>query len=144
MNLYHQSHTADGLSQQASLQYLVDRLSCPYLTSARDNKIQLVNTISKELNVSYNEAVEVVISYVLSAVITHARNSRVCISAEKFADLIILYVEDNSSFNSYAVACSLERSKALAQTIGGHLEMEGKGRKVTTITFSFPVFSNVA
>ncbi|HVZ55431.1 MAG TPA: hypothetical protein VG870_02125 [Chitinophagaceae bacterium] len=144
MNYSNLTNAFDQTPQSEPLNQLVSRLSAPYFSTAVHNRTKLVNAISSDIQVVPHEGIKAIISHLLSTVITQARDSFITITAERFGDLISLEVQDNSSFNSYAVACRVEQYKGLAQTLGGDLGINGYGKKITTVTFSFPYFSSAA
>ncbi|HEU4575864.1 MAG TPA: hypothetical protein VFS36_12740 [Chitinophagaceae bacterium] len=127
-----------------SLQQLVSRLALPFYSTAIHNRTRLVNVIAPGIMIVPHEGVTAIISHLLSTVITQARDSYITITAEQFGDVVTLEVQDNSSYNSYAVACRVEQYRGLAQTLGGNLGINGCGKKVTTVTFSFPFITTAA
>ncbi|MDP4263255.1 MAG: hypothetical protein Q8941_12075 [Bacteroidota bacterium] len=123
------------------LQKVVDRLVKTFLPMATRNNSLIVNDVSPKLCVSMDEnAVIPVISGLLQSVINNARESCIRISAKEMdGKMVVVSVKDSNSYNTYAVACSLQDVVPLAQKIGGNLDITSEKQKITTIAFRFPL-----
>jgi hypothetical protein len=133
--------TALNGSSKPPLQNLIDKLTKSLLPLAVRNHSFIVNDVSPGLTINGEEnAVISVLDGLLRSVINNARESCIRISAqEMYGKMIIVSVKDSNSFNTYAVACSLQDVVPLAERIGGRLDISSKTGKITTIAFRFPI-----
>lgn len=140
MKTSEQTHSFNNPAK-AVLQNLINRIIKNLLPVAVRNNSLIVNDISPELNIIGDEnAVEPVIYGLLRSVIYNAKESCIRISAkEMYGKTVVVSVKDSNSFNTYAVACSLQNLIPLAQKIGGALDISCYRQKVTTIAFRFPI-----
>ena len=79
-----------------------------------------------------------VIQELLSTIINNSRKGRIHIRAERFRDIIILEIEDQSNYNGYALDYSIRSIEPLARSVGGSISIKGQQQLETTISFSFP------
>ena len=123
------------------LEHMVDNLIKPLVPLAVRNNSFIVNDIPSHLMIAIDEtAVAPVIDGLLRSVINNARESCIRISAHLlYGKMIVVSVKDSNSFNTYAVACSLQDVVPLAQKIGGRIDIMSQRRKITTIAFRFPI-----
>ncbi len=128
-------------SSGTGLQNLVDRLISTLSPVAVRNNSSIVNDIPSKLNIGSEEHTVIsVINGLLRSVINNARESCIHISAkEMYGKIVTVSVKDSNSFNTYAIACSLQDIVPLAEKIGGHLDITSERKKVTTIAFRFPI-----
>jgi hypothetical protein len=132
--------TGDSSSKQ-SLHKLVDEVINVSFPLPAQSKSHVVNNVPSNLYVNSNEAIVAsVINGLLDAVITNATDGEIYVSAkELFGNTVKVYVKDNNCYNTYAVACGLQRMVPLAEQIGGYLNIINQRQKITTIEFSFPL-----
>jgi hypothetical protein len=98
-----------------------------------------MNEISSNLYLAISETrVTPVIKEVLATVLANARKGRIHIRADRFRDIIILEILDQSNYNGYALENSIHSIEPLARTIGGYISIKGNHQLETTVTFSFP------
>ena len=123
-----------------ALQNLIDRLIAPLVPIAARNNSFIVNDVPSFLKFGHDEkGVASVIDGILRSVIHNARESCIRVSAQLlYGKMIVVSVKDSNSFNTYAVACSLQDVLPLAQKLGGGLDIMNQRQKVTTIAFRFP------
>ena len=128
-------------STKPMLQNAVDRLIKSLGPVAIRNRSSFVNDIPANLEIGNDENnVISVISGLLRSVINNARESSIRISAkEMYGKMVTVSVKDSNSFNTYAVACSLQDVVPLAEKMGGRLDIISEKQKVTTIAFNFPI-----
>ena len=126
---------------KTALQNLVDRLIKTLLPVAVRNNSSIVNEIPSKLSIGGDEnRVASVINGLLRSVINNARESCIHISAkEMYGKMVMLCVKDSNSYDTYAMACSLQDVVPLAQRIGGRLDITNPQQNVTTIAFRFPI-----
>jgi hypothetical protein len=79
-----------------------------------------------------------VVQELLATIINNSRKGRIHIRADRFRDIIILEVEDQSNYNGYALDYSIRSIEPLARSIGGTISIKGQHQLETTISFSFP------
>jgi len=126
---------------KGGLQNLIQHLAQPLLPLAVRNNSFLVNDVAPHLGLYGDKnAVSRVIDGILRSVINNARESCIRISArELYSNMIEILVKDSNSFNTYAVACSLQDIVPLAQQAGGQLDIMNQRQRITTIVFRFPI-----
>ena len=105
------------------------------------SKSPVVNNVPANLYVNTNEdVVASVLNGLLNTVITNASNGEIYVSArEFFGNTVKVSVKDSNCYNTYAVACGLQKMVPLAERIGGNLNIINQRQKITTIEFSFPI-----
>ncbi|HET6996439.1 MAG TPA: hypothetical protein VFI06_15700 [Chitinophagaceae bacterium] len=126
---------------KGGLQNLIQQLAQPLLPLAVRNNSFLVNDIAPHLGVRGDRnTVAAVIDGILRSVINNTRESCIRIFAQElYGNLMEISVKDSNSFNTYAVACSLQDTVPLAQQIGGQLDIMNQRQRITTIVFRFPI-----
>jgi hypothetical protein len=135
-----QTSFAHPTTPGTSLRSLIDHLLRHSLSDLlRSSDSSVMNEIPAELYLTIGEnKVAPVVSELLISVLNNARKGRIHIRADRFRDIIILEIEDQSNYNGYALEYSIRHIEPLARVIGGYLTIKGKQQLVTTITFSFP------
>jgi hypothetical protein len=124
-----------------SLQQLVNRLVSSSKEMALLNKVVVVNEVPGDLIITADEnKVVPVIDELLTAVVANGKNSSVYVSADRYRDIIILNIQDRNNNNGYALDFSIMSMEPQATEAGGSITIEGKQKKVATISFSFPIF----
>jgi len=88
--------------------------------------------------VSDENKISPVIRELISTIINNSRKGRIHIRAERFRDIIILEIEDQSNYNGYALDYSLRSVEPLARSVGGTISIKGQQQLETTVSFSFP------
>ncbi|HET6996438.1 MAG TPA: hypothetical protein VFI06_15695 [Chitinophagaceae bacterium] len=132
----------DSSRTHLSLHTLVDEvvndltLSSPQLAG----KSRIINQVAADLIINTcEETLAAVIQGMLHAIIANATEGDIQVSArEIFGNTIRISVKDNNCYNTYAVACALQKIVPLAEQIGGFLNIMNQRQKITTIEFSFP------
>jgi hypothetical protein len=140
MTIMNKTITSDNRTK-LSLHKLVDdviRVSSPVPVHSKNS---VVNNVPANLYVNNNEmAVASVINELLQAVISNAADGEIYVSAkELFGNTVKVSVKDNNCYNTYGVACGLQKVVPLAEKIGGYLNIINQRQKITTVEFSFPV-----
>ena len=140
MNIVMNTAVADSVSQTA-LKSLVDELVKKSLPVAVRNQSLIVNNIPEKFTINTDEnVVTKVVNGLLQAVINNARNSCIFVSAKMiYENMVEIFVKDNNSYHTYAIACGLQEVAPVAEKIGGRLHIMNQRQKVTTISFTFPV-----
>lgn len=126
---------------KAVLQNLVDGLIKKQLAIAVRNNSFIINNVPPKLSISgYENVVASVINSLLHSVIINARETCISISAkELYGKTVVVSVKDSNSYNTYAVACSLQDVVLQAEMIGGNIDITSQRQKITTIAFRFPI-----
>jgi len=128
-------------SAKAILQNVVDKIIHALSPVALRNNSSIVNDIPGKLNIGSNENTVIsVITGLLRSVISNARETSIRIYAkEMYGKMVTVFVKDHNSFDTYALACSLQEVVPLAEKIGGHLDITSEKKRVTTVAFRFPI-----
>jgi capsular polysaccharide biosynthesis protein len=122
-----------------SLQSLINQMLTNSMSMAFRSKSLVINEVSRHVQLSRDKAIVApVIRDLLSTVISNARNGDICISAERFRNIITLQIQDRNNYNGYALAYSIRAMEAEAAMVGGSISITGEQKKVITISFSFP------
>jgi hypothetical protein len=122
-----------------SLQSLINHLLRHSLNDIlRRSDSSVMNEIPAELYLAVDEnKVSPVIRELLAIVLTNACKGRIHIRAERFRDIIILEIQDQSNHNGYALDYSIRAMEPMARMIGGHISIKGKQQLETSVSFSF-------
>jgi len=133
--------TTSDSNAKLSLHQLVDDVIKESAPLPVQSRTPVVNNVPANLYVNTNGAIVAsVINGLLNAVITNATDGEIYVSAkELFSNTVKIYVKDNNCYNTYAVACGLQKIVPLAEQIGGYLNIINQRQKITTIEFSFPI-----
>jgi glucose-6-phosphate-specific signal transduction histidine kinase len=84
------------------------------------------------------EWVASIISGLLGAVVMHAKDTCIRLTARKYGHVVVLEIRESGCISTYAMACNLQDVQTLAEKIGGCLTISINKEKTTTIAFSFP------
>jgi hypothetical protein len=133
-------NTPMGVSDAGtSLQQLVAKLVNDSLPTAFHNKTNIVNEVEQEVVIENNsEKVITVMKDLLQTVVQNSNNGDIHIYAECFRDIIILQIQERNNYNGYALSFSIGAMEPDAINAGGHISIDGPGKRVATISFSFP------
>ena len=122
-----------------TLKQLTSRLAGSYLPIAVRNHSFFMNDIPDDMSVEHNrEWVSSIISGLLSAVVHHAKETCIRMTARKYGHVMVLEIKESGCISTYAMACGLQDVQSLAEKIGGCLTISINKEKTTTIAFSFP------
>ncbi len=135
-----QTSFADPTLPGTSLQSIINHLLRHSLSEVlRNSNSSVMNEIPTELYLAVSEnKVTPVIQELLTTVLTNARKGRIHIRADRYRDIIILEILDESNYNGYALENSIRSIEPLARMMGGYISIKGKQQLETTISFSFP------
>ncbi len=124
-----------------SLQQLVNRFVSSSQEMAFRNNVIVVNELPGNLIITADEnKVVPVIDELLTAVVLNGKNTNIHVSADRYRDIVILNIQDRNNNNGYALAFSIMSVEQQAAAAGGSLTIDGKQKKVATISFSFPIY----
>jgi len=136
---YQQHAVSAGSYDGISLQLLVNRLVSSLPDVFVHNKISIVNEVPRDLKMIADEnKITPVISELLTTVVANASNGDIHISAERYHDILTLNIQDRNNNNGYALDFSIMSIQPQAIEAGGSLTIEGKQKRVATVSFSFP------
>ena len=122
-----------------TLKQLTSRLAGNFLPIAIRNQSFFMNDIPEDLLVEHNrEWISSIISGLLSAVVLHAKDTCIRLTARRYGHVIVLEIRESGCISTYAMACGLQDVQSLAEKIGGCLTISINKEKATTIAFSFP------
>ena len=123
-----------------SLKLLINQLLRHSLNDVmRQSNSSVINEIPSELyTIADAGKIAPIIQKLLTTVIGNARKGRIHIRAEKFGDIISLEIQDQSSYNGYALEFSIRQIEPMARMAGGYISIKGHQQLEMTVTFSFP------
>ena len=125
-----------------SLQLLVNRLVSSSQGIAFRNKITVVHEVPRDiLMIADKTKVIPIIDELLTTFVANGRNSQIHISADRYRDIIILNIQDRNNYNGYALAFSIMSIESQINETGGSLTIDGKQKKIATVSFSFPNYA---
>jgi len=135
-----QTSFADPSIPGTSLQSLINHVLRHSLSDLlRSSDSSVMNEIPEKVYLSVDEGkVQPIITELLTTILTNARKGRIHIRADRFRDIIILEIQDESNYNGYALENSIVSLEPLARMIGGYISIKGKHQLETTISFGFP------
>lgn len=131
------THTASTVTALRSLvnQQLRHSLS----EIMRQSNSSVINELPADLyTVADMKRVGPIIQKLLEAVIGNAKKGRIRIRGDKFGDVITIEIQDQSSFNGYALEFGVRKMEPLARLLGGYITIRGHHELEMTVTFSFP------
>lgn len=122
-----------------NLKKLTGGLISSFLPVASRNRSFFVNNIPDQLEVEHNkEWITSVINGLLKAVVNHARETCIQLSARKYGETVVLEIQESGCISTYAMACGLQDVQSMAEKIGGSLSISIRKPTSTMIAFSFP------
>ena len=122
-----------------TLKQLTSRLAGTFLPVAVRNQSFFMNDIPEHMPVEHNrEWISSIINGLLGAVVTHARDTCIRLTARKYGHVIVLEIQESGCISTYAMACGLQDVQTMAEKIGGSLNISVHKASVTRIAFSFP------
>jgi glucose-6-phosphate-specific signal transduction histidine kinase len=135
-----QTTFADTSVPGTSLQSMINHLLRHSLSDTlRSSSSSVMNEVPADLTIIADSSkVTTVIQELLSTILTNARKGRIHIRAERFRDIVILEIQDQSNYNGYALDCSIRAIEPMARMAGGNISIKGKQQLETTVSFSFP------
>lgn len=105
----------------------------------RTNNTTVLNEVPNDIFLTAeNDKKRTVLNELLKAVISNSRNSEICVTAERYRDLVILEIQDRNNFNGYALGFSIQSIEPEATSAGGYIHFKEQQKRVATISFSFP------
>jgi hypothetical protein len=127
-------------SATAVLKAAVDPLIKMFMPAAARNNSLIVNDIPEKIMSGMHESVICsVIKGLLHAVVNNAKDSCIRVSARlNYGRTVEVFVKDQNSYHTYAIACCLQDIVPLAETIGGDINIINQKEKITTVSFTFP------
>jgi hypothetical protein len=128
-----------------NLNQLVSRLVISVLPAAVIRKSFIVNDIPEELHVPGDEEMmATALGSLLNTVVSHSENSCIRISARVYGGIILVYMNDSGSFNSYSITCQLQQLQVMAKKMGGCISITRQQKEAPSIAFSLPYLAKAA
>ena len=122
-----------------TLNQLVSRIADNFLPVAVRNNSFFVNEVPSTLTVDHNQSwVSSVVANLFASVVNNAWDTCIRVSAKAYGYVIVMEIQESGAVSSYAMACDLQQVQALAEKIGGTLNISLNNHSTTTIAFSFP------
>lgn len=123
---------------QTGLHELTAQLVNTFIPTASTNKSFFVNDIPARLPLATNQQMLAsVLSGLLSAIVTHAKDSCIRLSAKIYGNVILMQVKDSASSNTYALENEVRKLQPIAEKISGSVSVTSQRKNLTTITFGF-------
>ena len=124
---------------QPGLHELTAQLVNAFIPRASSNKSFFVNDIPVKLSLRTNqEMLASVLSGLLSAVVTHSKESCIRLSAKIYGNIVLMQVKDSASSNIRAVKNEVRKLQPIAEKMLGSVSVTSQRKNLTTITFGFP------
>ena len=124
---------------QTELHELTADLVNTFMPRASCNKIFFVNDIPVKLPLKTNqEMLAFVLSGLLSAIVTHSKDSCIRLSAKIYGNIVLMQVKDSTSANTLAVKNEVHKLQPIAEKMLGSVSVTSQRKNLTTITFGFP------
>lgn len=79
-----------------------------------------------------------IISKLLHAMLKHARDTSIRISAKRYNNIVLVHVKDSNGCNNQGINYGVQQAQPLATRIGGFLDITSSRHRETTVSFSFP------
>jgi len=112
------------------------------LPVASNNRTNIVNEVGHSVVIgNNNEKVVTVMKDLLATVVQNSNQGDIHISAERYSDIVVLQIQERNNYNGYALAFSIMSIESQINETGGSLSIDGKQKKVATISYSFPNFA---
>ena len=79
-----------------------------------------------------------VLSGILSAVVSSAKNSCIRLTVKIFSNVVLVQVKESNGLNSHYMGIALLELLPIAEKMRGSVSVTSQRKKITTITFGFP------
>jgi len=123
---------------QTGLHELTTQLVNTFIPTASLNKSFFVNDIPARLPLETNQQMLAsVLSGLLSAIVTHAKESCIRLSAKIYGNVVLVQVKDSASSNTYAVENEVRKLQPIAEKVFGSVSVTSQRKNLTTISFGF-------
>lgn len=123
----------------AGIHEVTSRLVNTFMDKATRNKSFFVNEIPFDLLIDTDpELFASVLSGILSAVASSAKNSCIRLSVKIFGEVILVQVKESNGLNSHYMEIELQKLLPIAEKMRGSVSVTSQRKKITTITFGFP------
>lgn len=123
---------------QMGLHELTTRLVQNFIPGASSNKSFFVNEIQRRFPLRTNQQMLAsVLNGLLSAVVTHSKNSCIRLSAKIYGNVVLVQVKGSTASNAGAIENEVRQLQPIAEKMLGSVIVNSH-RKNRTITFAFP------
>ena len=123
---------------QTNLHELTTQLVNTFIPTASSNKSFFVNDIPARLPLATNQQMLAsVLSGLLSAIVTHAKDSCIRLSAKIYGNVVLVQVKDSASSNTAAVENEVRKLQPIAEKMFGSVSVTSQRKNLTTISFGF-------
>jgi len=128
-----------SIQESSDLHEIVGQLVTSLSEKATYNKNVFVNEIPEYLQVSTDpKKITAVLSGLLSAVVSYAKDSCIRLSAKIYGNVILLQVKDSGICNSKVIESQVRKLQPLAEKMRGAVGITGQRNNVKAFTFGFP------
>lgn len=121
------------------LHEVTSQLVNTFMNEAARNKSFFINEIPCDLLLETDpQLFASVLSGILSAVVSSAKNSCIRLTVKVFSHVILVQVKESNGLNSHFMDIALLEFLPLAEKMRGSVSVTSQRKKITTITFGFP------
>jgi len=123
----------------SGLHQLTDCLVNTFLAKATSNNNYFINEIPDQLHLATDrQMVATVLSGLLSAVVSYAKDSCIRLSAKIYGNVVLMQVKESTCLNNNAFESEVSKLQPLAEKMRGSFCVISQRQKLTTINFGFP------
>lgn len=110
-----------------------------FMDKATRNKSFFINEIPCDLLLETDSRLFAsVLSGILSAVVSSAKNSCIRLTVKIFSNVVLVQVKESNGLNSHYMDIALLELLPIAEKMRGSVSVTSQRKKITTITFGFP------
>jgi len=110
-----------------------------FMDEATRNKNFFINEMPCDLLLEADpQLFESVLSGILAAVVSSAKNSCIRLTVKIFSNIILVQVKESNGLNSHYMDIALLELLPIAEKMRGSVSVTSQRKKITTITFGFP------
>jgi hypothetical protein len=135
--------TSDPISKESisytGLHDVTSQLVNTFMAEATRNKSFFINEIPCDLLLETDpQLFASVLSGILSAIVSSAKNSCIRLTVKIFGHVILVQVKESNGLNSHFMEIALLALLPIAEKMKGSVSVTSQRKKITTITFGFP------
>lgn len=121
------------------LREVISSFTNTFIDKAGQNETFFVNEIPDHLQLETDpQMLGPVLSGLFLSVVSHAKKSCIRIAAKVYGNVVLLKLKDTNGPDIHGIEEDLKKLKPLAEKMKGSVNVTGRRKKLTTITFGFP------
>jgi hypothetical protein len=125
-----------------TLREITDHVASGFANKAGLQNSFFVNEIPADLGLSQDPQMYAsVMSGLLSTLVYYSPNSCIRVTAKAFDHVIMVKVKDSNTSDIYGIEQAVQKFRPLAEMMRGSVHVTHQRKKLTTITFGFPVYN---